>query len=401
MNCCRLNLLEPILITFLSLAVILFGAVYSWIAMMFCAVIFVLAIVYLPVLFELSFYSKKFLISSCVFFVWIMMQRIFFAVNPYSFDLELLKWVAVAFLFLLIQTFTPAVIHRLMAAIVILGVFECFYGVWQVVSESEMILWEPKEFYRGFVTGTYINKNHLAGMLGISLGFNWGLWMSSWGKRKDISFFLAIAFLVQFSVLLQTGSRMGIFSFVVSLILSLFVYENSRKFSKKFLGMIIVLGISLFFSLDVLKQRFIDFDLWIGSGLGRWRVWQDSVEILKDHFWTGIGLGGFQWVFPSYQSQTLTMGWAHAHNDYLELMIELGGIGFFLFVTVIVFFFYALKKCWVSRPHTEKETFLGCGVAAVSFLIHSTADFNFAIPANLFLFTTAVASLVRLIDEKQ
>ena len=60
---------------------------------------------------------------------------------------------------------------------------------------------------------------------------------------------------------------------------------------------------------------------------------RDEVDIyvvpLVGDFWlTGAGAGSFMHVFPAYAEEDLGALYDHAHNDYLELLGELGVIGF-------------------------------------------------------------------------
>ena len=97
-----------------------------------------------------------------------------------------------------------------------------------------------------------------------------------------------------------------------------------------------------------------------------------------------------------------TIGWSeesstpplfeHAHNDYLEYLAELGGMGFLLLLggilTMLVFSFLM----WRVRRHPEvKGLVLGGMVAVVAMLIHSITDFNLHIPANMMLFALVLS----------
>jgi len=51
--------------------------------------------------------------------------------------------------------------------ILLLGSFEALYGMIQTLSGNEHIWWVKKIYYRGSVSGTYVNRNHFAGLMEI------------------------------------------------------------------------------------------------------------------------------------------------------------------------------------------------------------------------------------------
>ena len=53
-------------------------------------------------------------------------------------------------------------------------------------------------------------------------------------------------------------------------------------------------------------------------------IYRDTLHIVRDHPWTGTGLGTLETVFPRYESHYDGLVVDHAHNDYLELLAETG-----------------------------------------------------------------------------
>ena len=78
----------------------------------------------------------------------------------------------------------------------------------------------------------------------------------------------------------------------------------------------------------------------------RLAIWGNSIPMFKDHFLIGVGLGNWTTHYAAHQSWfkpdlVLMSGKYHAnaHNDYIEILCELGIIGFALFVWVVVSLF--------------------------------------------------------------
>jgi O-antigen ligase len=91
---------------------------------------------------------------------------------------------------------------------------------------------------------------------------------------------------------------------------------------------------------------------------------------------------------PRYQGGAI-IGFAdHAHNDYAELLVELGIAGLALMVLLAVA--YAMRWRSVMRNKRSRRTrFLqiAAGLGMLALAIHGFFDFNFHIPANAIYFS--------------
>lgn len=63
-------------------------------------------------------------------------------------------------------------------------------------------------------------------------------------------------------------------------------------------------------------------------------VWSGTTKMVQDYFLTGIGLGpgSFAIVYPEYANIHALVGVPHSHMVYMELIIELGILGFISFM---------------------------------------------------------------------
>lgn len=109
----------------------------------------------------------------------------------------------------------------------------------------------------------------------------------------------------------------------------------------------------------------------------RFYVYKSALAMCADFFLTGIGAGGtnFSEVYVSYSFSGVERT-HHAHNLYLQLVIELGVVGIVLFITAM--FVYVQSS--VSALKKEKDTYLralnlacACGVFAV--LVQGLTDY--------------------------
>jgi O-antigen ligase len=101
----------------------------------------------------------------------------------------------------------------------------------------------------------------------------------------------------------------------------------------------------------------------------------------------GWGLGAFPEVYPRYRTFYTNLYINEAHNDYLQLLVEMGVLGFVTMVWFLgVIYYRALKKIgsWSNDPNGTLALIAMLGVTGI--LVHSFVDFNLQIPANAAMF---------------
>lgn len=65
-----------------------------------------------------------------------------------------------------------------------------------------------------------------------------------------------------------------------------------------------------------------------GSNLGRFDVWTSSINMFKDHPLTGVGIGQWRTIYEaSYRLPTENQHLYHAHNNFIQLLGEVGLLG--------------------------------------------------------------------------
>lgn len=73
-----------------------------------------------------------------------------------------------------------------------------------------------------------------------------------------------------------------------------------------------------------------------GSNLGRFDVWTSSINMFKDHPVTGVGIGQWRTIYEaSYRLPTENQHLYHAHNNFIQLLGEVGLLGL---LGVLVFY---------------------------------------------------------------
>lgn len=90
---------------------------------------------------------------------------------------------------------------------------------------------------------------------------------------------------------------------------------------------------------------------------GRIPLWEIVIERMQDHPWIGYGFHGFyqRWASPEHASILRTIVWKpdHGHNGFLDLVLELGIIGAFLFAIAFVTAFLRSIDWIRVKPNVE------------------------------------------------
>jgi O-antigen ligase len=129
----------------------------------------------------------------------------------------------------------------------------------------------------------------------------------------------------------------------------------------------------------------------LAGGEGRVALWRDALALIRQHPWTGVGLGCFEQAFTRVRSVQLTYVADHAHNDYLEAAAELGiPCAAILFALFFWLFARTLQAGLRARSSLARSLALGSFGGAGALLIHSIADFNLRIPANALVFAVVL-----------
>jgi O-antigen ligase len=250
-------------------------------------------------------------------------------------------------------------------------------------SENKIYWWiKPRA---GSVYGSYVNHNHYAGLMELLLPFVLVLASGRFarGAKRLLLGFSAI--LIAASVFLS-GSRGGMFAILAETLFLLIVWV--RQFSPKKSAAVFVafcLITTLFLAWIAPAQvsgRITNF-----QDPARWLIHRDAIRMFAAHPIFGSGLGTFATAFPRYRVFYDGFVINHAHDDFLELLLDMGSAGF---AVGILFFFVLYREGSRNVRFAKLSPSAAMATAALAgctgLLVHSFVDFNLHIPANAALF---------------
>ena len=298
-------------------------------------------------------------------------------------------------------------LRTMLQVLVFSGTCQAVYGAFMVLSGLELGFFVEKYAGQGAATGTFVNRNHLAGYLVMCLSAGIGLLLSqlvpvpfnNWNDRfrywlqllLSPKIRLRIYLAIMVIALVLTRSRMGNVAFFSALAMAgvIYVYASGR-FSPRVVAFLVSLVV-----IDLLiLGRWFGFDK-VVERLERTnpeteaRVWSNAYtwDYLQQFPLTGSGGGSYYGVFPNFQSPDLVGYYNHAHNDYLEFAVELGLPAM---LVLLVFVLLALRAAFTVLRERRGLLYRGTAFCAAMTIcwaaIHSAVDFNLQIPANAVTF---------------
>lgn len=323
----------------------------------------------------------------------ILLFSVLLSNTPLFSFIKLIPFLACAVAAILVFELNQKLITFLMVSLLFLGVFEMFYGYKELYSTQENVLWVPKKAHLGYLTGTYLNRNHLAGLFELLLGINLGLFIFSLKKKQYFkSTMLAFLWACLFFSLLKTGSRSGVLCASISILFFFCFSILKRDFVKVSAFLFLFVGLGAAWCLrDIIIHRVADLLLVEEDLGGRIIAWKDTWRLILDHPWTGVGLGNFKWVFPQYQSGELLMAWNFAHNDYLQMAAEIGLPATIVLIGSFIYFFARAIKCYFFMNQDEWVLGMGALTGVLSLSLHGFSDYNFSVFGNFFLWSILFA----------
>ena len=337
---------------------------------------------------------------------------------PFLTQIEFFKWLTLIGLFIFLLRWkslrqSDRATKRLIVVVMMVGVLESLYGIFEFFSGHRHILYMEAESLVSAVTGTFINRNYLAGYLlmvipaGIGFLFSrevvqdsrYGSWRERLSSLDGKTLLIGFGVIVMILGLLLSASRMGILSLLLSFSLVSFLFRNPEKEKRFSKTAVLIFGLALLWAaligLDAVISRFFNVP---ESFEDRWKIWVNTFQIFKDFPLFGSGLGTFVQVFPMYRSFHILGLVTHSENDFLQLLSDVGILGTGLLAALFFFLlFKAISGIRVlSRRQPARYIGLGGLVGILALMFHSLVERNIQVPANAFLYTVLWAIVLNV-----
>ncbi len=281
--------------------------------------------------------------------------------------------------------------RRLMLLVVGVGLAITVVALVQAVSSEPRKLfgiWQPRWDWAVF--GPYVNRSHFAGYVVMAASLATGAALGAldrlrgaWRSRRRHAWLVlggtegntfvrwAAVVMVLVAGLVASGSRGGVAAFGLAALMLPFA-SGRRRTTAIAVALLAALGVA-----------------WIGLGgivaafetrgirASRLDLWADMLPLVPDFPVFGVGLNAFSTAYPPYQTFWPGEWIGEAHNEYLQVLLDLGLVGAGLFAALLFLVFRAALR-GAARGGLE----LGLLGALLGLAIHNLVDFNWQIPAN-------------------
>ncbi|MCL6601797.1 MAG: O-antigen ligase family protein [Paenibacillus sp.] len=134
------------------------------------------------------------------------------------------------------------------------------------------------------------------------------------------------------------------------------------------------------------------------SVLERFTFYKDALKVVKDYPILGAGGGGWASLYEQYQNNPYTS--RQVHNFFLQYLIEVGILGFIVFMSFILYIFYKYIRSYIKRDKNDFDNGFFYLIIALSILVHSLLDFNMSYAFMGILVFLGLAGMAAVMDSK-
>ena len=285
---------------------------------------------------------------------------------------------------------------------VLLGLYGFAISAFALVyslSYNGKLYWLYPLSHGGAVYGPYVNHNHYAGLMEMLVPIPLVLALTRLaGERERIAAGIAAAIMV--GTIFLSGSRGGMIAIFVELVVitvvllrqrvSLFRHNKGVQVAVMATFAAVLVGLLWWVGGKELTSRVSSIATETHTELSggmRLSIDRDAFRMFRKRPVLGWGLGTFPIVYPQFRSFYTTFFVNEAHNDYLQLLSEMGLLGLGTMVWfLIVLYRHAIRKMDNWTSDVSGAVTLACTLGIAGIMVHSLLDFNLQVPANAALY---------------
>jgi O-antigen ligase len=253
---------------------------------------------------------------------------------------------------------------------------------------------------RGSTVGFFANSNHLATLLLMSLPFIPASAKALIANHPTHRYPLLVGAMGLILVILAgiyvNGSLTGYSLVLPVLAASLLIFrrfDRLERFAPYLLGFLVIAGIGLAFMTDEGAAK-IGASASLAPG-DRRVMFANTIRGAIDYAPFGSGIGSFLEIYRQYQDPlAITRTYInHAHNDYLEVLLETGITGAVLILSFLAWWFWRVTKIWRERNGCPfaRAAVIASGVV----LLHSLVDYPLRTAAISSIFAICIVLMAR------
>ena len=238
--------------------------------------------------------------------------------------------------------------------------------------------------------GLFYNKNNNGALLNLALLPAVSAFIFS-NNNSVIRWIGISSSVLIFYALLQISSRGALLSFAGAMMFLLALGVYHKKFSRVVIIMVAIGAVLLMQTSS--STTGVRTDL---QSTSRWYLYESTVEMISDAAPVGAGNGMWSVDYPKYRNINDQSASSYVHNDYMQLLYELGVPGLFFPMLLVFALLGRSRRLMLHESSIVKHPLhpgLLAGLAAVS--VHSLVTFNFYLSSILLLCAIYAGMLIR------
>ncbi len=275
--------------------------------------------------------------------------------------------------------------------------------------------------------GQFINRNHFAFLMEMTLGVAIGLlirarlkdgWRLPLGVIAGVALIAAIVSTSRGAILSLLG--IGLFA-VMTYFVAFRLYgraeDGDTEVRSVFSGLktlgIAAVFIVAFLGLGIVTVAFVGGDPVVrrietiqsevataeDDKMKRSEIWSATWELIKDRPLTGVGFGAYGTAITAFDKSDGVRSLQQAHNDYLEVLANGGLVAGGLLVVFVALVGNRIRETLRNPDRLRQAAGFGAAIGIVGVMLHSFVDFGLHILVNaLLLLVLIVIGTARIKD---
>lgn len=211
----------------------------------------------------------------------------------------------------------------------------------------------------GRVFSTLGNPNNYAEFLVLFMPFAFAFALSR-AKGTVIRRALICGMVLPLGAILLTYSRSGWIALAIAAAIFIMLYD------KRLIPVFAILGVCAlpFIPASIWNRILTIGNLQDSSSSYRVDIWTGCLRMLKEYWFTGVGLGtgGFAAIYPRYAVGESGVA-PHSHMHFMEMLVELGALGFISYISLT---FCLIRRSFVASSRMTDAGIRNYAIAAAA-----------------------------------
>jgi len=356
-----------------------------------------------------------------IFILWCYIT-LFWVEDGYLAVIMLAQFTSVALMFFVVRNMIEKnIVHSIFSILIFSMTLVSIIGLLQFYFNDNIFIYN---FFAQATSpaSTFGNKNMASHFLVMVLPLNLVLLLKETSKKKIVIY--SISLTVSLWYLIFIAARQAYLAFGIELILLILflgmdywinrkksIYQTTTlKVFKVSATVLIVIFLSIvansanngISSNKLDKLRSINIE----GGSARIPAWVNTIELIKDNFLTGVGIGQWPETYPQYYDKVQKdvifnekVRLKRLHNDYLETFSNVGLIGFSILIWISYLILSKFFRIILNPFNSNRFKALSIGLGLVGFCV--VAFFSFPVRVYLPIFLVLVFfGLIEKFSEK-